>query len=64
MTNSRPGEPIRKILETMPPQDHGPILAYLEQKNRHGGDKDILEAVLDYRRMMEGKPHLRLITNE
>ena len=57
----RPGRSIQKCLQTMPEKDRLPFLAYLVQAAGRSHDAEILEAVRDYRLLVEGKAYLRIV---
>ena len=45
----------------MPEKDRLPFLAYLVQAAGRSQDDEILEAVRDYRLLVEGKTYLRIV---
>ena len=57
----RPGRSIQRVLQTMPEKDRLPFLAYLVQAAGRSQDDEILEAVRDYRLLVEGKAYLRIV---
>ena len=57
----RPGRLIHGHLQRMPEADRLPFLAYLFEAAGRADDIEILEAVRDYRLLVEGKPYLRIV---
>ena len=57
----RPGRSVETCLAGLPKGDRLPFLAYLEQSARLRHDAEILEAIKDYRLMVDGRPHLRVV---